>query len=72
VMVIDGGSRRIVGQLVPPQEVTVQLVRDETVSETRTDRLGRFSFADVAPGPVRLAVLGSGGEHLVHTEWLLL
>ena len=72
VMVIDDGSRRIVGQLVPPQEVAVQLLANDTVTEARTDRLGRFTFTDVQPGPVRMSVLGSGGEHLVHTEWLLL
>ena len=72
VMVIEDGSRRIVGQLVPPQEVTVQLVRSDTVTDVRTDRLGLFTFTDVSPGPVRLSVLGSGGEHLVQTEWLLL
>jgi hypothetical protein len=77
VMVIDNGIRRIVGQLVPPTEatirlVTVQLASGDAVRETSTDALGRFSFPDVRPGPVRLSVLGDRGEHLVHTEWLLL
>jgi hypothetical protein len=73
VMVIDDGSRRIVGQLVPPQEATVQLLTmDDTLADTQSDHLGRFAFADVPPGPVRISVLGSSGVHLVHTEWLLL
>jgi hypothetical protein len=72
VMVIENGNRRIVGQLVPPAEVTVQLTSGDTVVDASTDRLGRFTFHDVEPGPVRLTVLGSGGEHLVHTEWVLL
>ena len=72
VMVIDNGQRRIVGQLIPPSEVTVQLASGDSVAETQTDELGRFTFNDVLPGPVRLSVLGSSGEHLVHTEWILL
>ena len=72
VMVIENGQRRIVGQLVPPSEVTVQLVSGEGVAETQTDELGRFTFTDVQPGPVRLSVLGSSGEDVVHTEWILL
>ena len=71
VMLIDDGSRRIVGQLVPPAEVTVELTSGDRVSAGQTDRLGRFGFDDVAPGPVRLTVLGSSGERLVHTEWVL-
>jgi len=72
VMVIENGQRRIVGQLVPPSEVTVQLASGDSVAETQTDELGRFTFNDVLPGPVRLSVLGSSGEDLVHTEWVLL
>jgi len=72
VMVIENGQRRIVGQLVPPSEVTVQLASGDSVAETQTDQLGRFTFNDVLPGPVRLSVLGSSGEDVVHTEWVLL
>ena len=72
VMVIENGQRRIVGQLIPPSEVVVQLTSGDSVDETQTDELGRFTFNDVLPGPVRLAVLGSSGEHVVHTEWVLL
>ncbi|MGH9132442.1 MAG: carboxypeptidase-like regulatory domain-containing protein [Ilumatobacteraceae bacterium] len=72
VMVIDNGGRRIVGQLVPPTEATVELANGDTVAETQTDTLGRFTFNEVRPGPVRLSVLGSSGQHLVHTEWILL
>ena len=72
VMVIDNGQRRIVGQLIPPSVATVQLASGDSVAETQTDDLGRFTFNDVLPGPVRLSVLGSSGEHVVHTEWILL
>jgi hypothetical protein len=73
VMIVDEASRRIVGQLIPPGSFTVQLLsRDDVVREETTDRLGRFSFDTVAPGPVRLAVIDPDGTHIVTTEWTLL
>ena len=72
VMVADDTSRRVVGQLIPPGECTVQLVTDDTVIEEQSDRLGRFTFAAVAPGPVKLVVVDENGRHLVTTEWVLL
>jgi hypothetical protein len=73
VMVVDEASRRIVGQLVPPGAHIVQLLSsDDVVREETTDRLGRFSFDAVAPGPVRLAVIDPDGTHIVTTEWTLL
>jgi hypothetical protein len=73
VMVVDEASRRIVGQLIPPGTYTVRLLSsDEQVQEETADRLGRFAFDAVAPGPVRLAVVDPDGTHLVTTEWTLL
>jgi hypothetical protein len=73
VMVTDDAARSIVGQLIPPGAYTVQLNgRDDLVLEQRSDRLGRFTFTSVAPGPVRLVVIDEGGHHLVTTEWVLL
>jgi hypothetical protein len=71
VMVIENGSRRLIGQLVPPSEQTVELVGAETVYSAQTDRLGRFSFDAIDPGPVRLVVLDANGSRLVQTEWVL-
>ena len=71
VMVVENGARRLVGQLVPPTERTVELVGSDSVESADTDRLGRFTFDDIAPGPVRLVVLGADGERLVQTEWVL-
>jgi hypothetical protein len=71
VMLADETSRRIVGQLVPPQMATVQLTGGDRVEEQATDRLGRFTFDGVPPGPVRLSVLADG-ERVVSTEWVLL
>jgi len=72
VMVVDEASRRIVGQLVPPGAFTITLVAGDEEHEQATDRLGRFSFDAVRPGPVRLAVTGDDGTHIVTTEWVLL
>lgn len=72
VMVIDGSTRRIVGQLVPPAEMRIELSGGDRVASTRSDHLGRFGFDEVQPGPVRISVLGDGDEPAVHTEWLLL
>jgi hypothetical protein len=73
VMIVDEASRRIVGQLVPPGTFTVQLLTsDDVVRDETTDRLGRFAFDAVAPGPVRLAVVDPDGTHVVTTEWTLL
>jgi hypothetical protein len=72
VMVVDEASRRIVGQLIPPGSFTVQLLAGDQVLEEPTDRLGRFSFDSVAPGPVRIAVADPDGTHIVATEWILL
>lgn len=71
VMVIEDGLRRLVGQLVPPSVATVELVVGDAVRAVQTDRLGRFAFDDLAPGPVRLAVLGVDGESTVQTDWVL-
>jgi hypothetical protein len=71
VMVVENGTRRLIGQLVPPAETTVELVGADAVYSATTDRLGRFVFEALAPGPVRLVVLGADGARLVQTEWVL-
>lgn len=71
VMVIESGGRRLVGQLIPPAAMTIELVASDAVSAVDSDRLGRFTFDDIAPGPVRLVVLGADGERVVQTEWVL-
>jgi len=71
VMVVENGTRRLIGQLVPPSETTVELVGADAVYSSTTDRLGRFIFDELAPGPVRLVVLGADGARIVQTEWVL-
>ena len=71
VMVIENGTRRLVGQLVPPAVHTVELVGADSVQSVESDRLGRFTFDVLEPGPVRLVVLGADGARIVQTEWVL-
>jgi hypothetical protein len=72
VMVVDGTTRRVVGQLIPPSELTVQLTSGDHVAEQPSDRMGRFAFDDVPPGPVRLTILDANGVQTIATEWVLL
>lgn len=71
VMVVENGVRKLVGQLVPPAERTVELVGGDSVQSIQTDHLGRFDFDDIGPGPVRIVVLGADGQRMVQTEWVI-
>ena len=71
-MVVDDASRRIVGQLIPPGAFAVRLTVGDRVSRSLSDRLGRFTFEQVPPGPVRITVDDLDGGHVASTEWVLL
>ena len=71
VMVVDSGTRRLIGQLVPPEQATVELAAHDVVRTTESDALGRFDFDELVAGPVRLTVLGPSGTPLVRTEWVI-
>jgi hypothetical protein len=72
IMMMETGSRRLVGQLVPPGEMSVELVESDGVRTTGSDRLGRFGFDDVALGPIRLSVVDDDGRRIVQTEWVVI
>jgi hypothetical protein len=71
LVVIEDGRRKLVGQLVPPLVATIELVGGDEVRAVQTDHLGRFTFDDLPPGPVRLAVLDGDGASTVQTDWVL-
>jgi hypothetical protein len=71
MMMLAEGGRRLVGQLVPPQQATVELRHGTALQETTTDAVGRFSFTDVPTGPVSLTIVTPDGGR-VTTEWLSL
>jgi hypothetical protein len=71
MMMLAEGGRRLVGQLVPPQQATVELRHGTSLVETTSDAIGRFSFVDVPTGPISLTIITPDGGK-VTTEWLSL
>lgn len=70
VAVVAEGTRRIVGQLVPPQPATIELRHGKQHQTTESDSLGRFTFHDVPAGPISLRC-DLGGDQSVQTDWLI-
>lgn len=71
VELLSANSRRIVGQLVPPQETTIELRFGGRSIETTTDHLGRFTFEDIPSGPISLRC-SVGGDQMIRIDWMLL
>jgi len=70
VMVVDGS--RLVGQLVPAMATTITQANEERTISTRSDHLGRFSFDELLPHPVRLTVhRPHDGRPPIHTVWMV-
>jgi hypothetical protein len=73
IAILSVGTRRLVGQLVPPQRADVEL---RWGSESRTvpsDELGRFTFDDVPVGPISLRCsFGEEDAPVIQTDWMLL
>jgi hypothetical protein len=70
VAVLSEDARRIVGQLVPPQAVQIELRYGAERRSATSDDLGRFTFLDVPTGPISLRfVLGEG--QTIQTDWLI-
>ena len=69
-----GASRRLIGQLVPPQQAVVDIRYGGDVATLETDELGRFSSGTLRAGPVSLRC--STGEEAnrrrVVTDWILI
>lgn len=70
VAIISDGTRRLVGQVVPAHEGTVELHFGEQSVSTASDNLGRFSFEDVPLGPISLRIELADGA-VVQTAWTL-
>ena len=71
VELVSNENRRIIGQLVPPQALTVELRHGDQTTETTSDDLGRFRFDDVPTGPVSLRCRIGDGQS-IRTDWMLL
>jgi hypothetical protein len=72
LMLVDTEPRRLVGQVVPAATTTVRLESTSAVAEQESDKYGRFTFDQVAAGPVRISIRGSEGRPGVLTDWVLL
>jgi hypothetical protein len=72
LMLVDTEPRRLVGQVVPAAATTVRLESTSMVAEQDSDQYGRFTFDQVAAGPIRISIGGSGGRPGVLTDWVLL
>ncbi len=71
--VVSETERRIVGQLVPPQEAKIVLHSGDEERSIETDSLGRFTFDDVPAGAIRLTCTPGGGEGaVIQTEWIVI
>ncbi len=71
LVVVSETSRRLVGQLVPPQAAEIELHHEDETRTVQSDNLGRFTFHDVPVGSVRLTCKLEG-EATVQTEWIII
>lgn len=67
-MLVDTELRRLVGQVVPAADHRTKLESTAEVSEQESDKYGRFTFDQVATGPVRISIGGSDGRPGVLTR----
>lgn len=73
LVVMSETSRRVVGQLVPPQAAEVILHHEDDERTAQSDSLGRFAFHDVPSGSIRLTcVLKDESGAVVQTEWTII
>lgn len=73
VTVLAEGVRHVVGQLIPPQPATVELMCRDERRTAQADSLGRFTFDDVPAGPLSLrCVLGDDPANVIQTEWMVI
>ena len=65
-------SRRLVGQLVPPQRGSVDIRHRDSVVTVEADELGRFSAGSLQAGPISLRCRSDSAtvQHPVVTDWV--
>jgi hypothetical protein len=65
-----GGVARLLGQLDPPREAEVSVESAAGLQATRADGHGRFGFADLQAGWMRVVVVPAGDStERTATEW---
>ncbi len=68
----SAATGRLMGQIDPARQVTVELHLAGGAVATDTDELGRFHFDGVLPGPVSLVFRTPGDLEVIKTEWTVL
>jgi type II secretory pathway component PulM len=64
-----GSTRRLLGQLVPPEHAQVEVRHAGGTITVHADEVGRFSAGDIVPGPISLRC--AVGDRIVETDWFL-
>jgi hypothetical protein len=73
LIILSDATRRLVGQLVPPQPAEIVLHHEAGETVVQSDSLGRFTIDDVPVGSVRLTCRLDGEEgSVVQTEWTII
>ena len=70
VVVAEAGVRRVVGQIVPVQPATVEVIHSGGTEHVEADDLGRFRAERLGPGPMRIRVVPDTGQPVTETEWI--
>ena len=68
----DQSDRRLIGSVTPPATVRVELQTPDSRSSAESDTAGRFEFAEVGEGPMRLVAILEARSEPVVTEWTIL
>ncbi len=68
---VDGPSRGLVGQLVPPQPAAIEVRHLDGSAFVSADDLGRFALAPVPHGPVSFRC-EAGTRGRIATDWVRL
>jgi hypothetical protein len=69
-VILEGGERRLVGQLLPAQPGVVEVHHRRGVELVEADAVGRFAVPSIAPGLFRLTVRPSRDPREVATAWI--
>ena len=64
--------QRLLGQVTPSRQVTVELHFAGGAVGLYSDPEGRFDFDGVLPGPVSLVIRTPGNLEVIKTEWTVL
>lgn len=71
-MEYDPAANRLLGQVTPETQLSVELHTSAEPKRTDSDARGRFDFEDITPGPTSLVLRTAGDEQVVKTEWFVL